>query len=225
MPGARLDALAAAFVTTLARLQRARGGLLGEALFAEEALGRSGAPEIRATNVSHGGQFHQLLDTSKNFAGLRMRAWRVPQRAVRMLAGACFALFSSLAYVQYDVSCSGTYEIDFFDPDCFLSGADLSCTRGDPSAVEFPACVNATVAPGESVAIGNTVLIYQSVGAGTYLLTTEDGGAVPTWSQALFPLTLPTTSFSNVRPGSNVLFQVLGYGNRTDGRAPIRRSI
>ena len=41
MPGARLDALAAAFVTILALQQRARGGLLGEALFADDALGRS----------------------------------------------------------------------------------------------------------------------------------------------------------------------------------------
>ena len=54
MPGARLDALAAAFVTILARLQRARGGLLGEALFAEDGLGRSGAPEIRATITGSG---------------------------------------------------------------------------------------------------------------------------------------------------------------------------
>ena len=77
-----MDALAAAFVTILARLQRARGGLLGEALFPEPALGRSGSARNSCNEYEYGGQWPTLFGrhapqlARRRFGHSLGRGWR-----------------------------------------------------------------------------------------------------------------------------------------------------
>ena len=129
-------------------------------------------------------------------------------------------LLSPVGAVYSSSRCAGTaHDLDFEDTNCKLSGVNAGCEID--GTYNFVACANATVAPNETVALGNTILYYSMYSSSTtwtsarniFVLTTGDG---PTgWSKAFDYPVMPTDTFSSVQTGSNVMFRMLAMGAET----------
>ena len=143
------------------------------------------------------------------------------RRGITMLRAAPSALLLLLptpSSAQFLSTCYGGDLIMYAGSPCLLSGADAGCNIG--GAYDFPVCANTTITPGASVALGNTLLHYRRYTSPPNppiyrLYTTNDA-----WTTVLYPPTIPTTTFSNSQPGSNVIFKVLAMGTETLDGSP-----
>ena len=127
-------------------------------------------------------------------------------------------LLSPVGALYSTSRCAGSVHVlDFEDNSCKLSGTNAGCEID--GSYDFVACANATVAPNETVALGNTILYYSMYSSSTtwtsarniFVLTTGDG---PTgWSKAFDYPVMPTDTFSSVQTGSNVMFKMLAMGD------------